>query len=44
MNFGITANVFSLCVRAGLVALSCQLAPMPNRSTTLELTKSTRVT
>lgn len=29
----ISANVFSLCVRAGLKALSCQPAPMPNRST-----------
>mgnify|MGYP000573637691 CR=1 FL=1 len=33
-------NVFSLCVRAGLDAQSCQLAPMPNRSTTIELTTS----
>lgn len=37
-------NVFSLCVRAGLEALSCQPAPMPNRSTTLELTTSARMT
>ncbi len=42
--FSITANVFSLCVRAGLEALSCQPAPMPNRSTTIELTTSARMT
>jgi hypothetical protein len=37
-------NVFSLCVRAGLKALSWQLAPMLNRSTELELTTSARMT
>ncbi len=40
----LAGNVFSLCVRAGLEALSCQPAPMPNRSTTLELTTSARMT
>lgn len=30
-----SANVFSLCVRAGLYALSCQPAQMQNRSTNL---------
>jgi len=39
-----TANVLSLCVRAGLDALSYQPALMPNRSTTLELTTSARMT
>jgi len=39
-----TDNVFSLCVRAGLEALSCQPAPMPNRSTKLELITSARMT
>jgi hypothetical protein len=37
-------NVFSLCVRAGLDALSCQPATMPNRSTKLEITTSARMT
>lgn len=40
----IAANVFSLCVRAGLDVLSCQPAPMPNSSTKLELTTSARMT
>jgi len=40
----LNANVFSLCVRAGLEALSCQPAPMQNRSTKLELTTSARMT
>lgn len=37
-------NLLSLCVRAGLEALSCQPAPMPNGSTKLELTTSARMT
>jgi len=44
MFFRVAANVFSLCVRAGLEALSCQPALMPNRSTKLELTTSARMT
>lgn len=40
----IVANVFSLCVRAGLDALSCQPTPIQNRSKTLELTTSARMT
>ena len=42
--YNITANVLSLCVRAGLEALSYQFAPMPNKSTKLELTTSARMT
>lgn len=37
-------NVRVLCVRAGIEALSCQLALMQNRSTKLELTTSDRMT
>jgi hypothetical protein len=40
----IAPNVFSLCVRAGLDVLNFQPALMPNRSTTLELTTSARMT
>ena len=40
----IADNVLSLCVRAGLDALSCQPAQMQNRSTKLELTPSARMT
>ena len=38
------ANGFGLCVRAGLGVQNCQPALMPNRSTTLELTTSARMT
>lgn len=37
------ANVFSLCARAGLEALSCQPTLMLNKSTKLELTTSARM-
>jgi len=33
----ISPNVFSLCVCAGLYALSCQPALMPNRSTNVQM-------
>ena len=42
--FKMAHNVRGLCVRAGLEALSCQPAPMPNKSTKLELTTSARMT
>jgi len=38
LSFRVADNVFSLCVRAGLEALSCQPALMPNRSTKPDLT------
>jgi hypothetical protein len=40
----IAHNVFSLCVRAGFGVQNCQPAPLPNRSTKLELTTSARMT